>query len=355
VGNLVSVVVPTFNRAYCLRQAVDSALRQSHSELEVLVVDDGSTDDTRDLLASCYGDEPRVRYLYQENRGVSAARNRGIRAAKGEFLAFLDSDDVWKPWKLELQVACLRFLPSAGMVWTDMEAVGPDGLISDAKFLRSMYSAYQWFRNEDLFSQSYRLSDLSPRMGDIVEEGMFYEGDIFSPMIMGNLVHTSTVLIRRERFEKVDGFNEAWISGEDYDYHLRTCREGPVAFIDLASIQYRRGAPDRLSRHRYLVADHFLQTIRTMIRQERRRITLPRKMLHHVLAEAHAWVGEESLQLEDYAGARRHLAKSLGYRPLQPRTMRLLASASLPRTIDRSLRALYRGIKKTAAQGAPVR
>src|SRR5262249_18289202 len=83
-------------------------------------------DGTRELIAERYRDEPRVRYIHQSNAGVSAARNHGLRLARGQYIALLDSDDIWLPWKVEAQLACLDALPTAGMIWTDMDAIGPD-------------------------------------------------------------------------------------------------------------------------------------------------------------------------------------------------------------------------------------
>jgi len=104
---LVSVIIPTFNRAFCICETIDSALAQSYNYIEIIVIDDGSTDSTRKLLEK-YGS--KINYLWQENAGVSAARNAGVRAAKGKWIAFLDSDDEWLPEKLEKQVdyACLH-------------------------------------------------------------------------------------------------------------------------------------------------------------------------------------------------------------------------------------------------------
>src|SRR5580692_1034819 len=121
---LVSVIIPTYNRAHCVCRAVESVLGQTYAEVSVLLIDDGSTDHTRALVNDTYGKDPRVRYVHQPNQGVSAARNHGIRLVEGDFAALLDSDDVWKPFKLELQIACLRAFPEAGMVWSDMTAVG---------------------------------------------------------------------------------------------------------------------------------------------------------------------------------------------------------------------------------------
>ena len=115
---IVSVVIPTFNRAHLIMRALQSVLTQTFTAWETIVVDDGSTDDTETVVLSL-GDS-RIRYCRQpENRGPAAARNRGMREAKGEFIAFLDSDDEWFPDKLELQVARFRELPeTVGLIYT---------------------------------------------------------------------------------------------------------------------------------------------------------------------------------------------------------------------------------------------
>ncbi len=123
----VSVIIPTFNRGYVLREAVQSVLDQGYRDLEVIVVDDGSTDGTGDSMAAWFGAEPRVRYSYQANRGASAARNAGLDLATGAYIAFLDSDDSWEPWHLELTLACLELRPEAGLIWTDIAFVDAPG------------------------------------------------------------------------------------------------------------------------------------------------------------------------------------------------------------------------------------
>ena len=239
---LVSVIIPTYNRAYCLPRTLDSALAQTHANVELLVIDDGSTDDTRALIAQQYGHEPRVRYVYQENQRVAAARNRGLAMAEGKYVAFLDSDDLWEPWKLELQVACLEQNPGVGMAWTDMQAINPEGQVVSPRFLRTMYSAYRWFTTEQLFPNSTPLASVLPALKAHVGDAKFYQGDIYSQMIMGNMVHTSTVLLRRDRARKVGLFNTNYQpTGEDYDFHIRTCREGPVGYLDLSSMYYQVG------------------------------------------------------------------------------------------------------------------
>ena len=345
-GELVSVIIPTYNRAYCIENAIWSALTQTHHDVEVVIVDDGSSDGTRELIAQRYASEKRVRYIYRENGGVSAARNTGLREARGDFIALLDSDDVWKPWKLELQLACLRQMPQAGMVWTDMEAVDPDGKVFDPLFLRTMYSAYDWYPGDTLFKESFSLPAISTPLP--AGAGRLYAGNIFSQMIMGNLVHTSTVLLRRERFEKVREFSEDLrYSGEDYDFHLRTCREGVVAFAAVASIAYTRGMPDQLTGSAYTIfrARNFLKTIEPHILGSRDRIELPQHMIDFVLADAHYYIGESALDIGELKEARRHLFLTLRHKAWQPRAAALLLLSLVPLGAGQGLRSLYRAMK----------
>ena len=174
---LVSVIVPTYNRAYCLEKAVDSALAQSHGNVEVVLIDDGSTDGTQALVEHRYGGDSRVRYFRQPNGGISRARNVGLARAQGAFIAFLDSDDEWEPWKLELQVACLRGHPELGMTWTDMVAIDPTGEVISKSYLRRMYSAYRWFPTpEALFRGSDRL-DRTASSRDMFRPTLLFRGD----------------------------------------------------------------------------------------------------------------------------------------------------------------------------------
>jgi GT2 family glycosyltransferase len=343
---LVSVVIPTYNRAYCLRRTIDSVLVQTHSQLEVLVVDDGSTDQTESLVESMGASDARVLYVRQHNSGVAAARNHGLRRARGDFVALLDSDDVYQPWKLELAVACMQRDPSVGMTWTDMMAIDAEGKVSDPAYLRSMYHAYRWFPRADrLFSHSEPLETIAAGLASrvpVLAGCRFFTGEIYSQMIMGNLVHTSTVVLRRERLDRVQGFREERRrAGEDHEFHLRTCREGPVGFMDVASIRCQRQLADRLTRPASSVhaARAFLETIEGAIARDRPRIRLSAAMLAAVQAEAHAWLGEMELERGESAEARFHLGRSLGYVGWQPRVLRLLAAAAMPPAIGHAVRA----------------
>ncbi len=353
-GPLVSVIVPTYNRAYCLPRTLGSVLSQSYQNLEIILLDDGSTDGTEALIADRFSGEPRVRYHKQKNTGVSGARNAAFALARGELIALLDSDDEWHPWKLEAQVACMERAPEVGMTWTDMEAIDLDGNVVERAYLRTMYDAYRWFARETLFGQSTPIREIVPNLEQSLGDRTFNTGEIFSQMVMGNLVHTSTVILRRERLARVRGFREDLRhSGEDYDFHLRTCREGPVGYLDVSAIRYQRGHPDRLTRPEYAVhvAANFLTTLESVLARDREKIRLPPWMIDAVQAEAHEWLAGCLLERGDLAGARTHFFRSLQHRPFEPRIAGLLALSSLPRPAVARARSAFRRLKKLIQPG----
>lgn len=311
---LVSVIIPTWNRGSRVSLAIDSVLAQTYPNWELIVVDDGSTDDTAGVVAARSASDARIRYVYQCNAGVAAARNRGLATAEGDYIAFLDSDDAWEPWKLELQLRCLRHRPDIGMIWTDMAAVNPGGEVVNPRYLRTMYAAYRRFAEKDLFTQVCPLRDIDPDLARRFPNNRLLTGDIFSQMVTGNLVHTSTVVLTRERLSRVQGFDEKLrVSGEDFDFHLRTCREGMVGFVDVASTLYQIGMPDQLTRRSNGVhmSRNFLSTIEPVVQRDRERIRLPERTLKGTLAYGHRWLGEELLLAGREAEARQHLLESL--------------------------------------------
>lgn len=329
---LLSVVLPTYQRDYIVGRAIESVLAQTHRPVEVVVVDDGSTDDTRAVVAR-YG--PEVRYIHQANGGVSRARNTGLRAARGEFIALLDSDDVWLPWKTEAQVSFLRRFPKVGMVWTEMSAVDLDGRIVQPEYLQTYYGAYGKTRLADWMRPLGQLCELGERLPRELSDRKIWGGDLFSAMFFGNLVHTSTVLLRRERLRRVGGFDESLRPiGEDDDFHWRTTREGPVGYLDAPSTLYRITAPDQISNHTYgygvpLARNNF-RTLERFLRADGPRLALPPATLRRHMAEGHGWLGEELL-LAGHDGSTGHLAQSLRVRPWQPRLAGLCLLSLLPR------------------------
>jgi glycosyltransferase involved in cell wall biosynthesis len=328
---LVSVVIPTYQRAGLIERAIDSVLAQDYRPVEVIVADDGSTDDTRARVER-YG--PPVRYLYQPNAGVSAARNLGLRAARGEFVALLDSDDAWLPGKLALQVAVSRAHPNVGMVWTDMSAMDDDGTVFADTYLRTFYDHnYARVSLDRIFEHRDRIGSLPLDVPPQHRNRPYYMGNIFSSMMLGNLVHTSTVLIRRERLAQVGLFDETLrVSGEDYEFHLRTCYYGTVALLDVPTILYRVGGVDQLTAPQYSLhmARNNLLTLDTWLLRAGEQLEIPDDRLRERTAGSHRWLGAEELRVGNHRLARKHLWKSLQLEPRRPAAWAILAVSYLP-------------------------
>jgi glycosyltransferase involved in cell wall biosynthesis len=190
---LVSVVIPAFNRAAVLPEALDSVLAQTWKDFEVLVVDDGSTDDTESVLRP-YVERDGIRLLRQANGGPSAARNRGIAAARGKYVAFLDSDDLWLPIKLAIQIPLLEARPAAVMAYGNLLNFDPDrGTLRLRYRPRSMRT-----------------------------------GDLYRLLVYKKLLcQASTVVVRTAVARRVGGYDESLRRSEDRDFSTRLAREGP--------------------------------------------------------------------------------------------------------------------------------
>lgn len=205
----ISVIIPTFNRAWTLARAIDSVLAQTYAPREIIVVDDGSTDDTPDVL-SAYGDG--IKILAQPNRGVSSARNLGIRHSRGEFIALLDSDDRWEPEKLACQA----------------------GFFTDHSGAMICQTQEIWIRNGVRVNPGKKHKKIS--------------GMIFEPSLHMCLVSPSAVMIKKKLFDLKGLFNEDFPVCEDYDFWLRVSRDTPIYLVDRPLTIKYGGHADQLSR-----------------------------------------------------------------------------------------------------------
>lgn len=215
---LISVIIPTHNRHGMVLRAVDSVLNQSYKNLELIVVDDGSTDKTADYLRRY--DDARLKYVYQKNCGVSAARNLGVSQAHADWICFLDSDDVWRRHKLSEQ---LRFHNQ------------------NRQFLISQTDDV-WIRN------SVRVNKM--KIHDV------RVGDIFKESLRRCLICCSSVMIKKSLFDEVGGFDETLVTCEDYDLWLKVLAKHPVGFVDKKLVTKFGGHADQLSRY-YSVMDQY--------------------------------------------------------------------------------------------------
>jgi len=180
---LVSVVIPTYNCPF-LSEAINSVLTQTYENIEIIIIDDGSTDKTRVIVEKYH---TKVQYIYQENQGVSSARNNGIRASHGDYIAFLDADDVWLPAKLKNQIDIFNENDNIGFVYCD-----------------------NYFVNESLRP----LSNYSRKIP-------LFEGDILINFLLDYFIITSGLVVKRECFSSIGYFSREYIVDEDFEFFLR--------------------------------------------------------------------------------------------------------------------------------------
>jgi glycosyltransferase involved in cell wall biosynthesis len=214
---LVSVVIPTYNCAGFIGGAIQSVLDQTRDDFEIIVIDDGSTDDTVEVVGQF---AERIRYLRQANRGVAAARNYGIRSAGGRIIGFLDADDRWKPDKLERQAPVLLSADDIDVVFSRHENLGRETAgynqydCPDLTKLLTVISLGPW---------AYRIEDTQ----------------LFQKILRYYLLLTSTVLIKKSCIERVGGFDETLGIAEDTQLWLRLAKRGKIAFVDLPLVEKR--------------------------------------------------------------------------------------------------------------------
>jgi len=204
----ISIIIPAYNRAWIIKEAIDSVLAQNFYDFELIVVDDGSSDNTLEILSSYRN---KIKVIKQINRGVSAARNKGILSSSGDYIAFLDSDDIWLPGKLETQ---FEFFKN-----------NPEALICQTEEI--------WIKNGKRMNPGKRHKKVS---------GMFFEKSLELC-----LVSPSAVMMKRSLFDLVGLFDESLLACEDYDLWLRVNHKYPVFLIDTPLIVKRGGHDDQLS------------------------------------------------------------------------------------------------------------
>ncbi len=194
---IISVVIPTYNRADMIGSAIESVQRQTFEDWELIIVDDASTDHTGDAIQKYLAGDSRIRCLRQAtNRGGNAARNRGITESVGRFVAFLDDDDTWKPEKLHLQNRYFTARPGVGLV-------------------------YCGFRYVD-FNSKRAIREIKP----------LHQGNVLNAILRNNILGSPTPLIKRECFEQAGLFDEDFTSCQDWDMWIRVARIAPFGYID---------------------------------------------------------------------------------------------------------------------------
>ena len=225
----ISVIIPTFNRLNYLERAIKSVLNQTISVDEIIVVDDGSNDGTSEFIRSKY---PNLKYIFQLNRGVSAARNLGIAAAKSNWIAFLDSDDEWVNGKIKEQVTQLELNPE----------------------INFCHSNELWIRNGNEIKQK--------------SSHKKFGGLIFDKCLDKCLISPSSVICRKSLLNNLKSFDEDLLICEDYDLWLRVTSQNPVLFIEKPLIIKYGGHQDQLSINNEGIERYHIKSLEKLIRQD---------------------------------------------------------------------------------------
>ena len=315
---LISVIVPAFNAESTIREAVESVLAQSYRPLEILVVDDGSTDGT---FACSENIHPDVRVIQQVNAGPSAARNHGIREAKGSWIAFLDSDDIWLPEKLAQQWECVSKNSSIGFVHTDVTFFDPDS-------------------NKDWQTDVGRDK---------------FVGRCTDKLLRENRILTSSVLVDRKYLDQTDLFDEKYWVAEDYDLWLRLSTQCEFAYLSSPLVRYRMQG-DSLSTYSLRMRKSELAVFQKAITsiadstQMKQGSSSQIDELRTRLLQLHWDIGSLAFEENRFTEARPHLWQVIKLNPWKLRAWYLWLSTCLPENVVNRMRQWKQGLSSSQKQ-----
>ena len=313
----VTVIIPAYNSAKHLPGALESVFKQTYRDFELVVVDDGSTDDTRKVLE---GYKNRITYLYQENGGPSKARNTAIRAAKGRYVAFLDADDLWLPHKLEQQMKLIESDPRLGLVFSDAEYFdGEPPLVGSYWKQRGCY--------DEMISESRMIRNA------------------FSKLMAINPILPSTALVKKDCFDKTGLFDEALRYVEDKEMWLRISRYYSMACVPHPLVKRRvHGySPKQVAS----VQESIIHVVKKIERAYPEDVAREKVNTKKILGPLYYKLGRIYLDGDDFARARRAFGSSLTSRfSLSAFLFFCAALAGAP--VIHTLRRLKRSIKPQA-------
>ena len=262
---IVSVIIPTYNRGYIISRAINSVLAQTCRDFELIIVDDCSTDNTKEVVSKF--DDQRIRYIrHEKNRGVAAALNTGISVCRGEYITFLDDDDEWLPSKIDEQLVAFKGAPSdVGAVYSEMIDVNKN-------------------RAERLHGKSA------------------VEGDIYKYVLGCYPIYLQTLMVKREFLERVGKFDEAFVSAADADFWIRLAKISKFKYIKntlvirhIMSDSLSTGNPAVIGDRERLLSKHMSE-----IQKD-----------HRILAVRYARLGNYACLCKDLAGGRRYYIKAI--------------------------------------------
>lgn len=312
----VSAIIPAFNSAAFISEAIDSVRAQTSFVDDIIVIDDGSTDSTKQIAAGY----PGIKLISQNHLGPAAARNTGIRQARSEVIAFLDSDDLWLPNKIEKQLSALASNPTAGFSFATLSTFHMSDAAKIPSELYLPHELRRWFE-----SHTYR-------------EGAAF-GDVYPLLLRTNCMQTSSVVARRDALIEVGMFDESLIHGEDHDLWLRLARRWPAVYLVDPIAEYRIH-PSALSGSGGKRQELFYRsTIETISNHAS---AFPSFKASKALASSYNNYTAHLLKKQRWKDAKQSARKSLRAMPT-PSGFRLLVEATFPRMYSRAVTMLHGG------------
>jgi len=329
---LVSVVIPAFNSEQYLDECLNSILAQSYENIEILLVDDGSTDDTGKLVQKKF---PMVRYFYKANGGLASARNFGHDRAKGEYIAWIDADDVAYPTRIASQVEVLQSAPEVILVNTEFDAFDVSGRLYrkySREYFRFNVDAKKFYDRE-VFS-------------GISDEGIrVYAGNLYHKLLFGNLIHPPTIMFRSDVLKKVLPLKADLPTSEDWVFIAGVARSGDIAFIDQSLIKYRV-SDDQMSsikNNGKFIAENSLKASLYLVSQDPEYFLQHKKRSNRMIVERYLNVADLSIEVNRIHAINNWL-KSLRCLVFTQRHLKLALKIFTPEWIL----VVYRGVKARA-------
>jgi len=278
-----SVIISTYNYASFIQRALDSVFNQTYTNYEVIVIDDGSTDNTVQILQP-YMDSGKLHYIYQQNKGPERARNTGIKVARGSWIAFLDADDIWQPQKLQVFHDFIKKNPELVWVYSNMEVLNPDGSLR-----------FRWFERKKLIGEGY----------------------IFNQLILECFIITSAVMVRQSALAEMGCFREDLDFGSDYRLWLDIAKKYPIGKIDQSLTFYQRHGENFSSNNRNKFEGSFI-FYKDLYQSEGRQLALKDRLhLKRNLAEACFDLGYFEYKQGNRFQSRSPFLECLKYNPIR--------------------------------------
>lgn len=332
---LISVVIPAYNAQHSLQATLDSLFAQTWSDIEIIVVDDGSTDHTPELLAS-YGS--RVRTIHQSNGGLASARRTGVAAARGTWIALMDADDLCRPERLAVQVRVMQQWQDVVLCCSEFDAFDEHGKVSRAH-AHHYYASIARAPNglQSLLGQAdvLDLQGCLPQRPDDTAPGpastTVFHGDAYRALAHGNFVHPPTVMFRRDLLDKVGTFDPAAGSMCDWDWISRAARAGSVAFVQRPLLDYRLSATQMSSaRHRIRASADTLRVAERICRRDEALYLVDRERFQTDLGFFCADAADAEIEHDKHQAARLLMRSVFRFGRLDRLTLRVLLKLLTP-------------------------